>query len=91
MTTKILFITLLIFSLGTSLFAQNPNIYLGKRKNIVWDRKIDYRNLGSIYTYYYPVYYKTNTQSYRKAGMFGGRLAPYMATDPEAWTEFKKF
>lgn len=59
-------------------FSQNEYITLGKRKNIMWGRKIDSINLANKNTYYYPIYFKANDSKFSKAGIYGGHLYQHL-------------
>jgi len=72
--------------------SQNEYITLGKRKNLIWDRKIDSTNLATMYTYYYPVYFKVNDSKFSKAGIYGRHLFPYLSySGKQVNSEFYKF
>jgi hypothetical protein len=65
---------------------------LGKRKNIIWDRTISPRNLNSLYTFYYPLYFTTqNHTNYQKVGILGAHIHPYLKDNAEADRYFKKY
>ncbi len=80
-------------TLSCSVFGQLDVIYLGKKGNIILDKNISSSNLNSIFTYYYPVYYKTSeTNKYQKTGIFGRHIAPQLVMNlPEVEEEFRRY
>ncbi len=55
-------------------------------------KKISRKNLGSIYTYYYPIYFKTASTSYMKSGVFGRKIKVYLNLgNQKTLDEFKKY
>lgn len=87
------FVLLLFFMLSfLKCSSQNEYITLGKRKNIIWDRKIDSTNLATMYTYYYPIFFKINDSKFTKIGLYGKHLFPHLNYSvKEVNTEFYKF
>ncbi len=72
--------------------SQNEYISIGKRKNVIWGRKIDSTNLGSMYSYYYPIFFKVDNNEYTKAGVYGKHLYPHLNYSiNQVNTEFYKF
>lgn len=75
-----------------SLQSQNHFIYLGKKGNVLWNKKIHASNLGHPFTYYYPIYYKTSqSRKYSKTGIFGKSIKPELRLNiPEVIKSTKK-
>lgn len=87
-----LLISFVMFTIYSG-FCQVEKLYLGKRKNVFWDRKVSQSNLGSIYTYYYPIFFKTSlNKKYAKTGLFGKNIGPHLNLDiPLVASEFKNY
>lgn len=74
-------------------FSQTNSIQIGKRKNIIWDRAIQASNLGSIYNYYYPIYFKTTKRPYFvQSGILGEEIKQVLNLDlPKVSAEFDQY
>lgn len=83
---------LVLFFLPAAL-GQSAAIGLGKRRNLVWDRRISPSNLGSNLTYYYPIFFRTSEHgAYEKTGVLGGRIRPILNLNlPEVEDRFKRY
>lgn len=92
-TMKKYLILIILSSTLTTSAQEKDSIFIGKRKNFIWSREINERNLGdSRYTYYYPVFYKTSSNpNFRKVGFMGSRLNEYLKEDPQVAQQFKLY
>ncbi|MFP5470049.1 MAG: hypothetical protein ACLGGV_00490 [Bacteroidia bacterium] len=74
-------------------FKFTDSLFVGKRKNFIWDRKIDEKNLGDTkYTYYYPIYYNTNSNpKYQYIGLLGGNIKERLFLYDDSKREFIKY
>jgi len=72
--------------------SQQNHITIGKRTNVIRDRKIDSINLGTMNTVFYPIFYKIGNKKYEKTGAYGKHLYPYLNHSiKEVNNEFNKF
>ncbi len=88
----------LILSTFVSCFSQNSrqadtNILIGKRKNIIWDRKITGKNIGNMfYNSYYPIYFKPSIKTqWQKIGLLGQNIQPYLSDNDSSYKLFRKY
>lgn len=91
---KIIILTfLIIFSFLNVLHSQNEKVFIGKKGNVIWDKKISSSNLNSMFTYYYPIYYKTTeNKNFQKVGIWGNKLESHLNLNiPHVNEEFKKY
>jgi hypothetical protein len=72
---------------------KNDSIFIGKRGNLVWDKKIQEINLGNTwFTYYYPIYFKRNrNDEFQRIGFLGNKLKDDLNSLPASKREFKKY
>jgi hypothetical protein len=61
-------------------FFSRDYLFVGKRGNVVWDRKISVVNMGNEkWNFYYPIYFKTSVDTnWKKTGILGSRIKPLL-------------
>jgi hypothetical protein len=87
-------ILILCFSFYIRIEAQtNDTIILGKRLNTVWGRKISPDNMANFrFTSYYKIYFKLGSNgTWRRTGVFGKKLHPYLKNDEAIQLNFNEY
>ena len=87
---------LIIISLSLNLgaqFSKNDSLFVGKRGNVIWDRKINVFNLGNEkWTSYYRIYFKKAGDSdWQKVGRFGKNIYPHLSKSEEVLLNYNTY
>src|SRR5687767_143508 len=74
-------------------FSKNDSLFVGKRGNVVRDRKISVFNLGNEkWNYYYAIYFRTAAQpAWRKTGLTGRHIEPCFRKNDAAMALFRQY
>ncbi len=82
-----------ISSTVKSQFSKNDSLFVGKRGNVIWDRKIHVFNLGNEeWTSYYRIYFKrAGDTEWHKVRKLGANIFPYLKKSDTAMSNFYEF
>jgi hypothetical protein len=74
-------------------FSKSDSLQVGKRGNVIWDRKISVFNLGNEqWNYYYKIFYRSGTDAHwHKTGPLGRKLKPYFENNEAAKQQFNLY
>lgn len=66
-------------------FSRNDFLFVGKRGNVIWDRRVSVFNMGNDkWNAYYAIRFRSSIDTnWKKAGLLGGRLRPFMMDSAE--------
>lgn len=93
-TIIVLFLVLTVFQnvLGQQQDSIKYNIELGKRGNILYNRKISFHNIGVYSTAFKRIYFKESKyDEFKSIGFLGWKIKPLLKNNSLAYKEFKKY